>query len=147
MRRALCALLLAALLPLAACVEPTTSGGSVGPGPGKVDLASATLSFNQVCLATMPNLNNARQVLAAGPYQQHSSTGTYYHRALDMSFKLRTEGGRPVCSMVVGTTENPGALNAAITAQPAAKGVTISPGVILPSGGRAYVSFFAIGPG
>ncbi len=151
---ALASLFLSALVPLSACAEtggspmvPAAAASNVGPGPNEPDSAMAMGLFRQVCLDTGVDLAKARKVVEAGPYRQNSGTGTYYHSSLDLSFRLRPEGGKPVCSMVIGTSESPSsiALLAAATGQSAPKGVEVSVGGSQSFGGRNYIRIFAIG--
>ncbi len=139
-------LLLAATLGLAACVQPSAPSGPVGPGATAPDAGTTALLFRDVCLANLPDLNQTRSALAAGPFRQDSGSGIYYHNALDLSFKVRSEAGTPVCSVVAGLAGNAGGFGAAIAALAVPTGLKVNVGSPLAAGDRTYVSAFAAAP-
>jgi hypothetical protein len=111
--RALPALLCVALA-LSACVAPTSGvptstpvSSNAGPGPQDATPAEAATLFRQVCVETVPSHAKARAAIATLPFVQRRSTGTYYHRSLNLSFKLITDAGTPICSLVFGATSDP----------------------------------------
>lgn len=106
--------LLCAALALSACVAPTAAtraaapvSANAGPGPNDATPAQAAALFRQVCVDTVPSHAKARTALAALPFVQRQSTGTYYHNSLNLSFKLIADGPTPVCSLVFGATSDP----------------------------------------
>ncbi len=93
--------------PVAAVIVPSDKS-SVGPGPAVVDGAMAAELFADICGSTYPNLKAATAKLAKGPYRQQPQTGTWYHRDLDLSFKIIPE--QRACSQVFGTQDDAGPL-------------------------------------
>ena len=91
---------------LSGCVENTSNMAeksgpvAVGPGSLNVDLVTAVSMFKKVCVKNAPHFANSPKVLASLPFQQSPSTGTYFHKELNMSFKVRGAKGSKVCSMV-----------------------------------------------
>ena len=121
-------LLLAVPMALAACEDvPSSTGGSagaVGPGPHQVDGTVASIMFSQICAQTYPNIEAARAEIVKLPFTQHPQTGTYYHRALDLSFKLTKSSDRQSCSMVFATTNRyQGALGILVSAGVGSAGI------------------------
>lgn len=92
---------LAGMMMLAACEPPppaTTS--SAVPGPTLVGVSQAVKYFGDVCVDNAPGFANAPAALAAPTFAQNPATTTYFHRQLNMSFKLIRERGGLTCSMV-----------------------------------------------
>jgi hypothetical protein len=140
-------LLLAAALGLAACVETTSTtapSGPVGPGASAADAATTVRLFNEVCVANMPNLDQMRADLTAGPYRLDTRSGIHYHNTLDLSFKVRNESGVPVCSIVAGLERNADAFAAAVLAIRTPAGVLVKAGEATRLADRLYVSAIAI---
>jgi len=112
MRRSCITIVLTGATLLAGCVDaakpvspPTGSilvDPSVGPGPSPATPKQAGVLFAQICIATLPNFEGAAAKLSAPPFKQNSTTGTYYHQQINLSFKLMKEDGKPVCSLVYG---------------------------------------------
>ncbi|MGL5009606.1 MAG: hypothetical protein ACRC6I_06955 [Paracoccaceae bacterium] len=142
------ALPLLAALALSACVgsgKPTPNTFTdIGPGAAAADAATASLLFARICADTAPSLSAARSELAALPFRQAPDTGTYFHTQLDLSFKLRTEGGQNICSMVFGTTDDP--QSAALLLAAAGSGSQANIRIAPPTqrGARIYLAAFAV---
>ena len=145
----LAALLLGATVALSACVEsntaaPPAGSSQVGPGARKADVVDASVMFRRVCVVTAPDMAAAKRELSKMPFVQNSATGTYYHQALDLSFKVRKEGGQTVCSMVLGTTRSPASVELTMIAAGQGGKADISVQSGLRNGGRTYIGVFAI---
>ena len=91
---------LPALALLAACAQPP-SDPNAGPGATPASPAQAGALFSQVCIANLPRFAGAPATLAALPFTQRTSTGTYYHNSLNLSFSLSYGD----CSLVFFTTD------------------------------------------
>ena len=89
--------------PLSACTDMQSPTSPVGPGPYAADHIIASQMFTEVCAKTYPSLSAAREAIDRLPFDQNSGTGTYYHRKIDLSFKLTQTPNMQVCSMVMGT--------------------------------------------
>ncbi|MGB1234358.1 MAG: hypothetical protein ACPG5U_01335 [Planktomarina sp.] len=96
---------------LAGCAAPTPPSpqiAGVGVGPGN-SLPSPRLAgeiFANVCLKTLPRFAGAKTAIAAYPFTQHPTSGTYYHDFENLSVKLHND----TCSMVFGSPSDPAAV-------------------------------------
>ncbi len=99
-----------AMACLAACLQVGAVRAEVGPGPASVDGATGADLFTEICLDTLPEFRKAAAVVQALPFRQHPDTGTWYHRDLDLSVKLFTDGGHTYCSMVFSSRDAAGEL-------------------------------------
>ena len=136
----------AAALILAACPLPAAAQQApVEPGPNAVDPLDAAVLFQQVCTASAPDFTGVPKVLSALPFQQHPETGTFYHRDLDLSFKVQDRDGEMQCSMVFGTEMLDSSDTLALTL--AGSGAPMETIVTDPQthDGRIYVAVFGIG--
>ena len=146
-------LLVSSFLLLLGCVDPATptvvSEGGVGPGATAAPVMTASALFRQVCIDTAPRLDAARTALSKLPFTQNPTTGTYYHNMLDLSIKVRREGGRGVCSIVFASTEPPervGKELARMAIVAGLVGMQVEVGADEGVAGRNYYSVFAISP-
>lgn len=97
-------------LALAACQTTTNSVPEslpLGPGPKSLNINTSASLFQDVCVKTYPNFQKARTVLASKAFAAHPSTGTFYDGRQDVSFKLISDGGKKICSMVFTSPDNP----------------------------------------
>ncbi len=136
-------LLSAAVLVLAACVEQTASSGDVGPGPELADPVIASMMFSDVCVDTAPSFAGAPRVLQSLPFRQHPETGTYYHTNLNLSFKVFSDGGRRICSIVFATDEAPGPTTLILAATGAGR-VAIETSASRGPDGQTYINAKAV---
>lgn len=122
------------ILALAACVssDPTPSANipvgrsDLGPGAQEVDGLIAATMFRRVCVDTAPSFARARSEIAAMPFVQHPETGTYYHRNLNLSFKLLDSGPKR-CSIVFGSNESAGQLAIFMATSTGSQNIAIDP--------------------
>lgn len=119
----------------AACVPgetPTTGTGRPAittnemPGGNVPSAATVVKMFASICGSTAPNFGKAPALLAAMPFALNKKTNVYWHRNLNLSFKV--EKGK--CSMVY-RSQGPG------SAKAIAKGLGTKLAVILPENGVA----------
>ena len=91
---------------LAGCEETNTVSSNptstVGPGTRSVSAIDAGILYNRVCAEHAPNFSGTPAELATLPFRQNPETRTYYHTALNMSFKLIETAEYRQCSMVIG---------------------------------------------
>lgn len=103
-------------LALAACQTTTNSTPEslpLGPGSKSLNINTSASLFKEVCVATYPSFQKARAVLASKAFAAHPSTGTFYDGRQDVSFKLISDGGKKICSMVFTSPDDPVNLGAA----------------------------------
>ena len=97
MRRILA--LVAGLGLLGGCVQPPLDA-EVGPGSEPVTARAATAMFQNVCVDTAPDFAAAPGRLTALQFRPHPRTGTFYHDRMNLSFKVFTQDGHRICSIV-----------------------------------------------
>lgn len=119
-----------ALAALAAC-EPTATGGMVqtasGPvdpaemvanappmGTAPLDLDSAVLAYQSICLDTLPRFAAAEEVVRRQGMAQNPTTGTWYDPRRELSVNLEPSDGRPACSIVFASNDKPQTLSIAV---------------------------------
>lgn len=102
--------------PVRMMVAGAPSAPDADPGEQLPTAAAAGTLFANVCLATAPSFVAAPLALLTEPFTQNSTTGTYYHDNLNLSFKLIDEGGRLRCSLVFAAAGDPDAVYTAFVA-------------------------------
>ncbi|MGZ9812185.1 hypothetical protein ACXN5S_17115 [Pseudoroseicyclus sp. H15] len=100
--------------------------------------------FNTICVETQPDFVVAEALLADGPFAYHPADGIWYHQGLDLTVKLVDVRGRPGCSLVMGTRENPRSALALLAAT-AAGGEVYAELIDEETNGRSYLRALVIG--
>jgi hypothetical protein len=93
--------------PVRMMVAGAPSAPDAGPGERLPTATAAGTLFANVCLATAPSFVAAPLALFTEPFTQNSTTGTYYHNSLNLSFKLIDNGGSLRCSLVFAAAGDP----------------------------------------
>lgn len=121
-------------IAVAGCVDTAARPQSividpnVAPGTQEVTSTVAAQEFGRVCVDNAPGFANAPAQLRSPTYERSSTTGTYFHQALNLSVKLPTDTPfGTVCSMVFGSNENPAALARALGNRSGATDLILSP--------------------
>jgi len=129
---------LLAAVALSACETPVTVSSTPVPlaqihlGRQSADAIFTPLLFETVCLNYAPSFaGTPAQLEGMGLFQQ-ATTGTYYHTSLNLSVKLLERNGKPVCSMVFGSRDEPMMLSITMQTQTAP---------------NVNTEFLALGPG
>lgn len=143
---------LLALVALAACEEaagtvPTARGdlpaaaveAAMPPmGSARLDLGDAVRAFRSTCLDTLPRFAGAADALRGQGLAENPATGTWYDPRRELSVNLDPQEGRPVCSMVFASAEDPTRLGVALAFESAARAAAGTPSLFeTPSGGVA----------
>ncbi len=105
---------------------------SAGPGAGDVSVAEGSALLQRVCVETLPDFRSAPARLAQLPFVQNAVTKTYFHRQLNLSFKISP--GR--CSMVMAGRDLGPQSAAQIVQSTAGKAVSSRPSQI---GGQTFL--------
>ena len=142
MRRFLIALV--SLAALSGCMqnvpqETSASTAEVVPGKSYVDLTTAGILFNNICLDTMPSFKVEQVAQLNTMFRQHPETGTYYHKYLDLSVKVQKHGNGKACSMVFSSRKDPMELAIGMSAFPAIHSGKSNPTVMVGQDGSASV--------
>ncbi len=77
-----------------------TVADEVTVGTGEPDMLTTGLLFQSVCGETLPRFRRAERILENRGFVRNPDTGTYYHQSINLSFRIGTANGSPVCSMV-----------------------------------------------
>lgn len=88
-----------------ALVVSATSPDTPVLGTQSVPGRTAVEMFAAICLDTAPSFRGAPAVLQANSFVQNPATGTWYHPTLNLSAHISDD-----CSMVFGSTDEPGPL-------------------------------------
>jgi hypothetical protein len=93
--------------PVRMVVEGAATAPDAGPGQTLTTASAAGKLFAEVCLATAPSFVAAPLALSVQPFTQNSTTGTYYHNSLNLSFKLLDRDSGLACSLVFAAAGEP----------------------------------------
>ena len=108
-----------ALAALSACDAPSQPGYYGGTAP--INAAQAVGFYDQICAANARDMSAARATMGTMPFVRNSDEDIYYHRTLNLSFKITPTQGQAVCSMVWVPSDGVGrAMNVVQTSFPAA---------------------------
>lgn len=133
------------VLALAACaevVDPTPVSQNASPGASLMSPYDAGVIFADVCLTRGPKFEQAAEGIEGFDFTQNAQTGTYYHKTVNLSVKVR----KSECSMVYATKA---ATDAAVTGLAQGTASVISsppPGITVTSQqGPEEITYFRLG--